>query len=633
MQVLSRLSAAPKGTKAMPDTFIDIFRNASSTTDRGYTFLDDALAARDWSFQALYAEARRRGAYFRSLGLEKGDRMAMVVPDGEDFVLSFLGAVVAGIVPVPMYPPLALGKLDAYIETARRIVAASEAKILLTSKKTSSVLWSLVSKVDSLEDLHIVEKVRDADPSAVRATIDDVRIKPEDTCFLQFTSGSTSDPKGVVVTHANLVANTHAIMIDGLRSTSEDIGVSWLPLYHDMGLIGFVVAPFLTGVSVVFIPTMTFVRRPTCWMDTISKYRGTITFAPNFAFGLAAKRASARKLAELDLSCLRVVGCGAEPINADTMRMFVDTFEPAGLSPSALMPAYGMAEATLAVSFDDFDQPVETMVIDRELYESDQRAVPSDTDDPARLELVACGRTFPGHELGIMGPNGNLLPDGQVGEIVFSGPSVAAGYFKNDEASRAAIVGKWLHTGDLGFIHRGKLYVSGRMKDLIILNGRNYYPQSIEWEVEALEGVRRGNVVAFSTKGEDSEQLVVVAETKAESSEERQALIHAIKHRIHEALGIRARQVELLRPGALPKTSSGKVQRNRTKRLFEQGSLTQEGNRMLGSSAARLAMAKHVTSSALARIRHEIRRPARTAKKLVAAAVRATGGMEPSRDR
>ncbi|MEL6187296.1 MAG: AMP-binding protein, partial [Myxococcota bacterium] len=404
----------------MPETLIEMLQRAAARDDRGYTFLDDALRPREWSFAELLREAERRGRYFRSLGLEKGDRLALIIPDGQDFVLSFLGAIRAGIVPVPMYPPLALGKLDGYVETARKIMTSAGVKMLLTSKPVSGILWSLVSRVPSLEDIHTVEKVSDHEEAAVTASLEDLVVRGDDICFLQFTSGSTSDPKGVVVTHANLVANAKAILLDGLEITEEDNGVSWLPLFHDMGLIGFVIAPLLTQIPIVFIPTLTFVKRPNVWMETISKYRATITFAPNFAFGLAAKRATPQRVAAMDLSSLRVVGCGAEPINAETMRTFAEAFSPAGFNINALMPAYGMAEATLAISFDDLESPFDTLTIDRDQYEADRVAAPTTSEDPAsRMELVACGRTFPNHEVGVMSDAGELLPEGQVGELVF----------------------------------------------------------------------------------------------------------------------------------------------------------------------------------------------------------------------
>ena len=594
----------------MVATLVDALANAAAVEHKGYTFLDDRLDPREWSFAKISEETDRRARYFRSLGLEKGDRLAMIVPDGEDFVLSFFGAVRAGIVPVPMYPPLALGKIDSYVDTAARILKTANAKMLLTTKQVSPILWSLLSRVSGLEEIVLTEKVKSHDEATVTATLDDIAIRPEDACFFQFTSGSTSDPKGVIVSHENLVANAKAIMYDGLDCDPEtDRGVSWLPLYHDMGLIGFVIAPLVAHVPVVFIPTMSFVKRPPVWMDIVDKYRGTITFAPNFAFGLATKRATEQKLASLDLSCVRVLGCGAEPINPTTMRSFVDKFSAAGFSPNALMPCYGMAEATLAMSFDRLDRPMTTLTIDRDAYEGDKVAKVA----PDGIELVGCGATFPNHDVGIMNERGELLEDGAVGEIVFRGPSVTRGYFQNEDATKALLAGGWLHTGDLGFRVDGTLYISGRQKDLVILNGRNYYPQSIEWEVEQIEGIRKGNVVAFATTGANSEELVVVAETKIV---EQELLKAAVQRRVSDAFGIQAREIMLVGPGGLPKTSSGKLQRRRTKQLYEEGTLGAE-NRTMGSTATRVALARHLTRSAFARITHNIKKTARPARKLV----------------
>ncbi len=598
----------------MPDTVIDMLREAASQTERGFTFLDDDLAPRDYPFSAVAAEAERRGRLLRRAGLEPGDRIALVVPDGRDFVLTFLGAVRAGIVPVPMYPPLALGKMDGYLDTARRIMTAAGVKQLLTSKSMSALLWGLVPKVPSLEDLITTDRLAEGQ-DAPEVDLDARPIRADDLCFLQFTSGSTADPKGVMVTHGNLIANARAIMTEGLGAYGDrgDRAVSWLPLYHDMGLIGFVISPLFTTVPVVFIPTLSFVKRPGVWMETMSKYQGTISFAPNFAFGLAAKRA--RGVDKIDLSRVRVLGCGAEPIHAGTLRRFADAFAPAGLRGDALMPCYGMAEATLAMAFDRVDQPFGTVVIDRDRYEADGQAVPARDG----LELVGCGRTFSGHQLGVMGPGEQLLPDGEVGEIVFRGPSVTPGYFGNEAATQAALQNGWLHTGDLGFMREGQIFVSGRMKDLIILNGRNYHPQAIEWEVEQLEGVRRGNVVAFSTSGEHSEQLAVAVETKVTDPDARAALEEAVRVRVRQNLGVEVKHVALIGAGALPKTSSGKLQRSRTRRAFEEGSLGQGGNRTLGSTATRLLIARHVTASAIARLGHEVGRPARTARRLMSA--------------
>jgi fatty-acyl-CoA synthase len=269
------------------------------------------------------------------------------------------------------------------------------------------------------------------------------------------------------------------------------------------------------------------------------------------------------------------------------------------------MPAYGMAEATLAITFDRLDDTFGSVSIDRTRYEEDKIVVPS--EEPDAMELVSCGRYFPDHEVEIMGDEGELLPEGRVGEVVIKGPSVTAGYFENEEATAALLRDGWLHSGDLGFKLEGELFISGRMKDLIILNGRNYYPQSIEWEVEQVGGVRRGNVVAFSVEGNTTEELVVVAESRNGDKDD---LSKAIRQRVHDSFGLRPRDIVLVEPGSLPKTSSGKLQRRRTRSMYEASTLESE-NRTAGSTSTKIKLARHLTASAVARITHSVKLPAK----------------------
>lgn len=603
----------------MAETLIDVLHDARAIDHKGYTFLDSALKPTEWTFKALSAEADRRARVFFSLGLKTGDRVAMVIPEGETFVLSFFGLVRAGMVPVPMYPPLALGQIDSYAENARRIMDAGKATALLTTKQVAPLLWGLLKTVPSLDQIIKAEDLEGKAAEAEQAKLDAVSVSPDDLCFLQFTSGSTASPKGVIVTHRNLIANAHAIMFDGLNSDKDtDKGVSWLPLYHDMGLIGFVIAPIQNEIPVVFIPTLRFIKSPRVWLDTIHKYRGTITFAPNFAFGLAAKRATDKQLAELDLSCLRVLGCGAEPINPALMRQFVETFAPVGFKEEALMPAYGMAEATLAISFDSLEAPIQCRTLDREQYETEKLAVLVDPDDAEAMkdgyELVSCGRTFPKHEVGIMHEDGSLLSEGQVGEIVVKGPSITTGYFENPEASENLLEGGWLHTGDLGFTLEGNLYISGRLKDVLIINGRNYHPQSVEWEIEQIDGVRKGNVVAFATDQDRGESFVIVAELRRDATDEA-AITEAIRRRVQDVLGIVPDVVELLAAGRLPKTSSGKLQRAKTKQFYQKGLLHGAGSREMGSNATRLKLASHVAKGAVAKVQHSLGKSGQNARR------------------
>ncbi|MBX7114379.1 MAG: fatty acyl-AMP ligase [Myxococcaceae bacterium] len=573
---------------------------------RGFAFLNREGGEDFMSFATLREEAMNRAAHFRALGLKHGDRVALVLPDGQDFVPTFLGAVWAGLVPVPLYPPLSLGKLDAYLETLVNICRKATPAYLVTNAKLSQVLWSGAARIPSLQGVLAAEELRQPAPS--EASREPAKVSGDDLCFLQFTSGSTSLPKGVEVTHDALRANAWAIMRDGLNTDSSvDMGVSWLPLYHDMGLIGFVLSPLFHNVQVTFIPTLSFVRGANIWLSTIHKKRGTISFAPNFAYSLAAKRAKPEQLENWDLSCMRAFGCGAEPINPTTMKNFVETFIPAGLKASALVPCYGMAEATLAISFIGLDEELSTDKIDATTYRDEKRAVPAQ-GNAATVEFVSCGRTFPGHDVGAFADDGQRLPDRQVGELWVKGPSIARGYYQDPQASEATFGQGWLRTGDLGYLVDGQVFITGRKKDLIIINGRNYDPQRIEWLVDEMPEVRRGNTVAFSVPGQASEELVVVVESRSENPA---ALKEAITQRVNEELSLNCSAVVVAPPGSLPKTSSGKLQRSRTRQQYLDGTVGKEGVRTLGASADRAVLAKHVALAWVGKSRHRVRRIAK----------------------
>ena len=573
----------------------------------GVTFIYANGSETYFTFAEFAAEVDRRALQLLDSGLVKGDRLGLVLTENREFIFSFLGAMAVGVVPVPMYPPLSLGRLDGYIATAARILGAARAKALLTDRRVQSMLWSLIGRVETLDNILCVEEVAERQ---VTGEPDLSAIELDDTAFLQFTSGSTSTPKGVVVTHRSLLANLHTIMKHGLQVTPEDVAVSWLPLYHDMGLIGFVLAPMWYSVPTVYLPTTSFVRHPTLWMEAMHKYRGTLTFAPNFAYALATRRTSKAKLAELDLSCIKVLGCGAEPNHPATLQAFVDHFAPAGLKPEALLPCYGMAEATLAMTFSPLHRGMRSDRIDAEGYRTQGRAMPHPAPANGKpvLEFVSCGRAFPEHEVCIVNEAGERLGEREVGEIVFAGGSVTAGYFDQVEATSQAFTPIGLKTGDLGYVADGELFVTGRKKDLIILNGRNYDPQSIEWEVAEVAGIRRGNVVAFSRPTATTEELVIVAEAKAEAFED--DVKAAVKKRISETLSLSVADVVLLGSGQLPKTSSGKLQRALTRELYLADTLLAYGIRTLGGRAQALTIAKHLSLSFMARVAHGVKKGA-----------------------
>ncbi|MBA2319909.1 MAG: fatty acyl-AMP ligase [Deltaproteobacteria bacterium] len=556
-------------------------------------FQDLAGKEARYTFVDVERETAVRAAGLFALGLAKGDRIGMVVVEPEDFVLTFLAALRCGIVPVPLYPPMSFASLDAYHERTAKVLASAEARFVFASARLQNVLWSLVDAVPSLERLLPIESLRGL---TARCTLPE--IVPADVAFLQYTSGSTADPKGVIVTQGSLVANSEGIIVECLRLDPEknEKGIHWLPLYHDMGLIGFVIAPLVRGCSSVHIPTMRFIKKPSVWMEAMHRHRGTATFAPNFAYALALKKVSDADLDSWDLSCLRILGCGAEPIHPDTMRDFATLFATRSkLPPNAILPAYGMAEATLAIALKRCDDFMRTQVVDAETFQA-SGAVRAPIEGKAASEFVSCGRPFAGHAVTAFDEAGNALPEGREGELWHKGPSVAAGYFRNPTATAETFrADGWLRTGDLGFVLDGEVYVTGRLKDLIILNGRNIHPQAVEWEVADVEGVRKGNVVAFSVPSEASEQMIVVLETR--EGADPAVVASAVRSRVQKELGITVADVVCIGAGDLPKTSSGKLQRRKTRQQYLDAALGHEGSRTFGATASRVTLARHVAKS------------------------------------
>jgi fatty-acyl-CoA synthase len=578
-----------------------------------FEFLDETAPPREVTHDEIVAQAQRVASNLWARGVRPGDRVALVIPDNADFIRAFLGAVWAGFVPVPMFPPLGLGGLDAYAERAAGILEASEASVLVTTSRLENLLWSLTSRLDRLEE--VVDMGQLAGAPAVTPSLSGV--DPGDPVFLQFTSGSTSRPKGVEVTHRSLAANLHAIVRHGLRTDPDTETVaSWLPLYHDMGLIGMTIAPLLWEMPVTYMSPIDFVMYPQRWLEAISERRLTSTFAPNFGYALATKRVPEHVVAQLDLSCVRVAGCGAEPIHPKTMAEFVEHFAPAGFPAEAMNPAYGLAEATLAVSFLNPDQRVRTERVCAKTYEEEGVARPAESagrrgdaqENPREPhEFVCCGTTFPQHRISIVDDDGGELPERHVGEIVFDGPSVCAGYYNRPEETERAFSRAGLRTGDLGYLADGELYVTGRKKDVIIVHGRNIDPQTIEWKLGELEGVRKGNVAAFSVAGEGTEEIVVIAETKEAAPE---GLERRIKRQISRTLGLKISTVVLVPKATLPKTSSGKLQRSKARQQYLDGTLG-DSVRAADRSIDVTALARYVGRSLVNRLRHFIGRRAR----------------------
>jgi fatty-acyl-CoA synthase len=532
--------------------------SALRTQDRrGHWYLDDKGAA--WlSYADLIRETDRIRLGFRRQRLRKGDRVVLMLPDPREFIAAFLAAVAEGVVPVPLSPLINVRQALYFREATRRVIAGSGARAVVTTA------WLKLALLDLGTGILTFEQLASEAPTGPLAQ---VPLDPEDPCFIQYTSGSTGDPKGVVVTHRNLDANARGI-IAAIALNGGDIGVCWLPLFHDMGLIGNVLTPLFAGNSMVYVPTLKFIRRPLLWLETLERYRGTVSFAPNFAYGLVASHQLRSGDRDYDLSQVRVLGCGAEPIHPAVIGRFLEVFRPMGLRETVFTPCYRMAEATLAVTFEGRGRGLNVLRIDRKTYEAKGLAQPA-AGEEGTLALVSCGRPLPGFALKITGPGGESLPDGAVGEIWISGSSVSPGYFQNLSATQEAFSDGWLRSGDLGFLLDGNLYVSGRKKDVIIVRGRNLYPQDIEWIAESVGGVRKGNVVAFAGA---LEEVIVVAEIRPKSDAAQVA--REIMRAIHETLALAVKEVVCVAGQALPKTTSGKVRREQTKAMYREGRLS-----------------------------------------------------------
>lgn len=527
----------------------------------GFTFQDDQGVESTYYFPQLERATAARAAGLARLGMIKGDRVGLVIVDPENFVLVFLAMVRLGIVPVPISPPMYLASVDTYVRQVGAILTSAHARLLIVSEKLVLTMQPLAQKVAPLER---IVTVGDLHGSGVPPPYPS--ITPEDIAFLQYTSGSTMDPRGVIVSHRALMNNVEAFMGHGLKmNPSVDRGVSWLPLYHDMGLVGFVLGPVVWGVSVTLIPTFRFIKNPSVWFEAVNRHRGTVSFGPNFAFSLAAKRVRQNDLDNWDLSCLKTLGCGAEPIYPSSIRRFLDVFGGrCKLHPSSITPAYGLAECTLATTMKPLGQAMRTRVVERSSFEAQGLARDAVSEIPA-LEHVSCGVPLADAEIRVLNSNLDPLAENSEGAIWIRGSSIASGYFGLPDAWADICRDGWLRTGDLGYLFEGELYVTGRSKDLIILNGRNHHPQSIEWAVAEVDGVREGSAVAFSRPGEFGEELVVAVEVKNRGLEQ---LLRGIYDAVQNTICTSPAEVVCLRPGTIPKTSSGKLRRQQLREQY-----------------------------------------------------------------
>jgi 1-acyl-sn-glycerol-3-phosphate acyltransferase len=519
------------------------------------------------TYGELLEQARRLATGLVTRGLLPRQTVALMLPTGRDYLTSFFGVMLAGGIPVPIYPPARLAQIEDHLRRHARILDNAQAVFIITVPQAKGVAALLRAEAPTLSEVLTPEEL---DSEAISLLY---RAATDDIAFLQYTSGSTGDPKGVVLSHANLLANLRA-MGEAVGVCSEDVFVSWLPLYHDMGLIGAWFGSLYFGMRLVLMSPLAFLSRPVRWLRAISQHRGTLSPAPNFAYDLCARKLADADLAGLDLSSWRLALNGAEPVSPATLEAFAERFSPYGLRAEAITPVYGLAECSVGLAFPPLGRGPRIDNIEREALVNRKCAVPTASRGEADLVRVpACGRVLPRHEIRLVDEHGAELPDRRVGRLQFRGPSATVGYFRNPLATQALFRDGWLDSGDFAYTVDGEIYLTGRVKDLIIRGGRNLYPYELEQAVGNLPGVRRGCVAVFASTdpANATERLVVLAETREQDPGLRETLRQAINAAAVDTIGMPADEVVLAPLNSVLKTSSGKIRRNASREAFERG--------------------------------------------------------------
>ena len=595
------------------ETLLDVLRyRAMHDAERTHLLITEEMEGKERSvtltFGELYSAAQRCAAELERRGVPAGGRVALMLPTSRAFFVSYAGILLAGAIPVPIYPPFRADRIEEYASRQSAILKNAGVCLLLTFRQAEAVARLLKPRVHSLAEVADAEKLIDAadkapppSPGALPLHLTGSRVrKGSDIALLQYTSGSTGDPKGVVLTHANLLANIRAIG-EVVELGPGDVGVSWLPLYHDMGLIGAWLTLLHFGVPLAVMSPLAFLTRPEKWLKAFQKYGGTITAAPNFAYELCVRKIADKDIQGLDLSKLRAALNGAEPVNPDTLDRFAERFAPYGFRREAQLPVYGLAEASLAVTFPPLHRGPLVDRIERETFTSQGRAVPARMDDATAIAFVSSGKPIPKHEVRIVDASGQEVSERAEGFLWFRGASATSGYYQNAAATEkllpmgpAASDGEfaWVNSGDRAYRADGEIYVTGRVKDIIIKGGRNLYPHEVEELAARAEGIRKGCIVAFGLTDEASgtEKLIVVAESREREAARRAAIVAAVTEQVSQGLGLPPDRVELIPPGSIPKTSSGKLRREETKQLYISGKLS-AGKAPAWVQIARLAAA------------------------------------------
>ena len=568
---MTDLSPTPTGD-SLPRRFSD-FETLGEALDyaaqgaRGFNFHDArGMLARPYGYAELRTDAVVAAYRLIARGVGKGDRIALVAETGPDFAALFFGAVYAGAWPVPLPLPTSFGGASAYVDQLKVQLDSCDPLMLIYPQELAGMAGE-AARLAGVTGISW-EELAQAPPPVVALP----EASPDDIAYLQYSSGSTRFPHGVAVTHRALLNNLSAHS-HGMQVQDSDRCISWLPWYHDMGLVGCMLSPVANQVSVDYLKTEDFARRPLAWLDLISRNPGTtLSYSPTFGYDICARRMSSQTRASdrFDLSRWRVAGNGADMIRPDVMQAFVDAFADAGFKASAFLPSYGLAEATLAVTI---MPPGEGIVVEL-VEETELSGGIAANDGPQRYRAVVnCGKAVKDMAVVIRDENGQPLPERAIGKVWCKGPSVMVGYFRDPESTDACLVDGWLDTGDMGYLSNGYLYIVGRAKDMIIINGKNHWPQDIEWAVEQLPGFKAGDIAAFAITTPGGEETpAVLVQCRTSDLDERARLREAIRDKVRSITGMNC-VVELVPPRTLPRTSSGKLSRAKARNLYLSGEL------------------------------------------------------------
>ena len=579
--VLAPIGAAiPAPSSA--DTLLDVLHwHARATPDRTHIFLrQEDGTERPLTHAWLWRRAVAVAAALRVRGVGRRDTVTIMLRTEAAFFPAFFGTLLAGAIPVPIYPPFRADRIAEYAQRQVGILSNAGTRLMITFAEVERLAGVLRGQIPTLTTVTTLDDLAPApDESGPLPPRPPVWLTAEDPALIQYTSGSTGQPKGVLLTHANLLANIRAIGA-GLDLRPDDVAVSWLPLYHDMGLIGAWLGMLYFGIPVTILSPLAFLSRPARWLWTMHAHRATLAVAPNFAFDLCVNKITDEEIEGLDLSSLRVMLNGSEAVLPETLTRFAGRFEAAGFSPHAMRPVYGLAECAVGLTFAPRRDPTRVDRVDRRFQETGL-AVPS--TDADTLAFVSCGGALPGHDIRIVDQTGAAVAERTEGRLQFRGPSMMAGYYRNPTATQAVTTDDgWIDSGDLGYVADGELFLTGRRKDVVIKGGRNIYPHEAEAVVATIDGIRKGCIAVFGMADAalGTERLVVVAETRDTDAATRDGLRQRILETISDALGIPPDTVVLARPGAVLKTSSGKVRRAATRDAYLLGTLDRDAGSM-----------------------------------------------------